>query len=248
MSSEIAIVVADVSRMAAIRERVQLPGRMMHFTAGNIASAMENIQTHRPKIVAIDALYAQTPSGAAFIDRVDALAVAGSTIRLIAQHEGRWVTTPRGGFEMANASQPLVSPALAAPAPQVVAAVTGAVAIAAPVAALNTRRAPRFPVRNPVDALVESGRASLVDISVLGAQIVSRPAVRPNQKIKVGLPDTDEMLNLVAHVAWSTFERPQADAEPHYRAGLEFTSAAQEALEDYRRRHCADQPIPYRGR
>jgi len=103
-------------------------------------------------------------------------------------------------------------------------------------------------VQHPVDALVESGRASLVDISVLGAQIVSRPVLRPSQKINVGLPDISEMLNVVAHVAWSTFERPQPDVEPHYRAGIEFTSAAQHALEDYRRRHCAEQPIPLRSR
>jgi hypothetical protein len=55
------------------------------------------------------------------------------------------------------------------------------------------------------------------------------------------------MLHVMAHVAWSTFEKPKL-ADAHYRAGMEFTGAAQEALEDYRRRHCADQPIPYRGR
>jgi hypothetical protein len=252
MSSEISIVVADVSRMSAIRERVHLPGRVTHFTSGNLAAAMENIRAHRPKVVAIDALFAQTPSGAAFADRVDALAIAGSTIRLIAQHEGRWVTTPRDGFVMVSGSRPVLAaapqPAVVLPSPLAVAAVSKSAAVAPATAAVNnTRRAPRFLVRSPVDALVDSGRGSLVDISVLGAQIVSQPALRPSQKIKIGLPDTSDMLHVAAHVAWCTFEKPQSDVEARYRAGLEFTSAAQEALEDYRRRHCADEPISYRG-
>ena len=53
------------------------------------------------------------------------------------------------------------------------------------------------------------------------------------------------MLHVMALVAWSRFEKPHIDAQ--YRAGLEFTGAAQQALEDYRLRHCAVEPIPYRG-
>jgi hypothetical protein len=102
-------------------------------------------------------------------------------------------------------------------------------------------------VRNPLDVVVENGSASLIDISVLGAQVVSGPALRPNQKIKIALPDTRDLLNVMAHVAWSTFEKPKLTTEAYYRAGIEFTGAAQEALEDYRRRHCAEEPIPYRG-
>jgi len=77
---------------------------------------------------------------------------------------------------------------------------------------------------------------------------VSLPVLRPGQKIKVSLPDTDDTLNVVAQVAWSLFERPQIQAEPHYRVGLEFTDAAQDALEGYRHRHCVSQPVPERSR
>jgi hypothetical protein len=112
-----------------------------------------------------------------------------------------------------------------------------------------TRRAPRFLVRDQLEVIVESGHASLVDMSVLGAQIVSLPVLRPKQKIKVDLTDVDEKtLSVVAHVAWSMFEKPPQQADPHYRVGLEFSGAAQQALEQYRQRHCAAQPIPKRGR
>ena len=238
--------------MPAIRDGMQLPVRAMHFTSGNLGSALESIRAYRPKVVAIDALFAQTPPGAAFVDRVEKLAIAGSDIRFVVQLEGRWVTAPRSGPGAVDLSAPPVPtvaapPVGAAPAPPVVAAPDRAV-VAAQMAAVNTRRAPRFLVRDPLNAVVESGNAGLVDISVLGAQIVSQPALRPNQKIKISLPDTDDMLHVTAHVAWSTFERLKLVSGAQYRAGIEFTDAAQQALEDYRRRHCTDEPIPYRGR
>ena len=83
---------------------------------------------------------------------------------------------------------------------------------------------------------------------MLGAQIVSRPALRPKQKIKVDLTDENKTLSVFAHVAWSMFEKVAAQTEPHYRVGIEFTGAAQQAIEKYQQRHCAAQPIPIRTR
>jgi hypothetical protein len=72
--------------------------------------------------------------------------------------------------------------------------------------------------------------------------------LRPNQKIKLALPDTSDVLRLTAQVAWSMYQKPKPEMDAYYRAGIEFTDAAQQMLEDYRRRHCAENPIPYRGR
>jgi hypothetical protein len=236
MPSAISIVVADPTRMPVIRERLRMPGSAMHFTTSNLAPAIENIRSYQPKLIAVDLLFAQTQSGRAFLDRVERLATAECVIQLITQVEGKWVTVPHHpGPGVATVS----AAAAAAPAPAIV---------VAPMVAVNTRRAPRFLVRDPLNAVVENGTASLVDISVLGAQVVSQPALRPNQTIKVALPDTGEMLRVTAHVAWSTFEKPKLVIQAYYRAGIEFTDAAQLALEDYRIRHCADEPIPYRGR
>jgi hypothetical protein len=191
----------------------------------------------------VDALFARTPPGVAFVERVEQLAIPQSDLRLVVQLDGRWVTAPRSSVpDSVSASRPVA--VMSRPA---VVAASAAPMIAAPAVALNTRRAPRFLVRDAVNAVVENGSANLVDISVLGAQIVSGPVLRPRQKIKIALPDTGDMLQVMAQVAWSTFEKPVLVMAAHYRAGIEFTDAAQQALEDYRRRHCADQPIPYRG-
>jgi hypothetical protein len=243
MPSDFTIVVADVARMPAIRAGLQVVGRAMHITSGNLASAMESIKNFQPKLVAVDALFAQTLTGAAFIERVEKLGIADSEVRLIARIEGSWVTTSRR--QRTGVITLSAPPIVAVSAPSVTA--TSAPLTAAHIAAVSTRRAPRFLVRDPLDVVVENGSAALIDISILGAQVVSGSVLRPNQKIRIALPDNRDMLHVMAHVAWSTFEKPKL-ADAHYRAGMEFTGAAQEALEDYRRRHCADQPIPYRGR
>ena len=241
MAQDISIVIADPSRMAAIRETASLPGRMMPFPAASLGSAMESVRAYRPKVVAVDAALAQTPSGVAFLDRVEQLNIAKS-ILLLVEHDGRWMTTPRNG---ANGR---TTPGAAAQTGSSKGSVAAVAAPAPRTEVVSTRRVPRFLVKNSLDVVVESGCAHLVDLSVLGAQLVSLPVLRPGQKLKVALPDTDDMLNVMAEVAWSLFEKPQVQAEPHYRVGLEFTDAAQIALEQYRKRHCGDQPTQFRNR
>jgi PilZ domain len=239
MPSDVAIVIADPISMGAIRETASIPGRMMPFGSNSLGSAMESVRAYRPKVVALDALVAQTPSGMTFLDRVEQLGIPKCKILLLAEHDGQWSTMPRGSAGNLTQARSAGAPA---PSKRAVPARPAAAEI------VGTRRVPRFMVRDSLDVTVESGCAHLVDISVLGAQVVSLPVLRPGQKIKVSLPDTDDTLNVIAQVAWSLFERPQLQVEPHYRVGLEFTDAAQQALEGYRQRHCADQPIPQRSR
>src|SRR5262249_10380857 len=125
--SDVSVIVADATRLAAIRDALRPSGHVMLFTAGMLAPAMESIRTYQPKLIAIDALFVKTPSGAAFVDRIDALPGAGSAIRLIVQHEGRWATMPRNGSPNAKPSQPAVDatpqPSLVAPSREAVASV-----------------------------------------------------------------------------------------------------------------------------
>jgi len=246
MASDTSIVVADPANLTAIRDGASLPGRVMMFASTSLGSAMESIRAYRPKIVAIDAIVLQTTSGVQFVDRLEQFAMPGCTTMILVQHEGRWITTPRNGGRNGG---PARSGGPQGPAPSKQIVVAAPEAVAAPRAeVVSTRRVPRFLVKDSLDVVIESGCANLIDLSVLGAQLVSLPVLRPGQKIKVGLPDTGDMLNVVAQVAWSLFEKPQMQAEPHYRVGLEFTDAAQQMLEKYRQRHCGDQPTAFRAR
>jgi len=145
MPSNISIVIADPTRMPIIRERLRLPGQALHFTSGSLAPAIDNIRSYQPKLIAVDMLFAQTPSGMAFVARVEKAAAAESTIRFITCVDGKWVTVPRGpsAAVTAAAAAPVTSsgrPAIVSPAPIVV----------------NTRRAPRFLVKDPLNAVVEN--------------------------------------------------------------------------------------------
>jgi hypothetical protein len=230
MPSDLTIVVADVTRMAAIRSGLRISGRVAYFASSSLGSALEAIQTHGPRVVAIDSAIVQTQQGSGFVKRVESLALPNCAIRLIIQSNGAWKTAER---ELP-------------PAPDTTAA-TGAAASSRPASPTgpppNTRRVPRFPMTDAVNAAVEGGQATLVNISVLGAQLVSVPVLRPGQTVKIALPDANDLLRLTANVAWSTFQQT-AQGTAVYRAGVAFTDAAKETLDDYCRRYGSENPLP----
>src|SRR6266852_5793204 len=233
MAADVTVLIADPLRMTAIRDELRMPGRVLRFSSSNLPSVLESIRANEPGIVAVDALFAETPAGKAFVDRVDKLAIPSSEIRLVVRQNGAWATTP-----LVSAGAPGAPVARVATAPTVDLKATG----------LNTRRVPRFLVLDPLQAVLDTTKAGLIDISVMGAQVMSSPALRPNQKLKVALPDGGDSLRVGATIAWSLFEKPKHANEPFYRAGIQFTDAEKEALEDYCRRHGSEDPIPQRRR
>jgi hypothetical protein len=241
MASDITVVVADAAQTLAIRAGLSLSGRVTCFTVGNLFAAHENIQMHHPKLIAVEAVFAETAPGQEFLARIERLAIRGSAIQLVVRAKGKWATTPYTG-PLATAASHAAAAAISTERP--VAVVPRLADVAAQTKGANTRRASRFRILESLNAVVENGQATLVNISILGAQVVSQPALKPTQKVKILLPDADEKVRLTADVAWVTFEQTQPGTAPHYRAGMEFTDAAQEILEDYCRRHCSQDPLP----
>lgn len=213
----IVVLIADPVRLRAIREASPFPYRVLYFTDSNLESALGSIRAHDRPVVALDTPFAHSDAGREFVDRLQHLAIARSAVRLVSFQDGHWTMKP-----------------LAAPA----------VAPGASVAAtVNTRRVPRFPVMDPLQVVVNGQPTRLVDMSVMGAQILSEPQLRPKQRLRITLPDEgDAVLQVRAQVAWSAFETSRDAPAPYYRAGLEFMDVPP-VLEDYCRRHCADEPI-----
>jgi hypothetical protein len=90
-----------------------------------------------------------------------------------------------------------------------------------------SRRAPRFKVSRETRVIIDGNPASVVDISMVGAQVISATALRPNQRIRM-LLDADESVRFNANVAWATFELPLEG--PRYRAGIQFHDANAEMM------------------
>ena len=90
-----------------------------------------------------------------------------------------------------------------------------------------SRRAPRFKVSRETRVIIDGNPASVVDISMVGAQVISATALRPNQRIRM-LLDADQSVRFNANVAWASFELPLEG--PRYRAGIQFHDANAEML------------------
>src|SRR4051812_17620095 len=221
MAQDLTVLIADPPRMASFRDELRLAGRVLRFSSSNLPTVLASIRANQPGTIAIDAQFVATAAGQAFVDRVGQMAIPALEICLVARHDGAWATRPL--FDSVQAAGP----------------------VDAKSSGLNTRRAPRFLVVDPLHGTVNTSDASLIDLSVLGAQVLSEPVLRPNQKIKLALPDVSATLQVTATIKWSWFEKPKHAGDAYYRAGIEFIET-KPALEDYCRRHCAEDPLPYR--
>jgi hypothetical protein len=74
-----------------------------------------------------------------------------------------------------------------------------------------------------VEVLADGNPATLVELSLVGAQIVSVSTLRPNQRLRMSLPDASRPIRFSAGVVWAAFEMPKEG--PQYRAGIEFYDA-----------------------
>jgi hypothetical protein len=198
-------------------------GEVLTFTDADALRALETITKRRPGVVALERLFAATPRGAALINRIKAdPALTGSEIRIVAHDTDYARVSPRrpaNSGVTAAVAEPVATPS-------------------APLDQRGTRRAPRFRIARNADLLVDGNQAALIDLSTLGAQVISATVLKPNQRVRVALFDDEGTVRLIASVAWASFEIP-VKSGPRYRAGLEFIDADPAGIDAYCRRHGA---------
>ena len=94
----------------------------------------------------------------------------------------------------------------------------------------GTRRAARFRIRQGVEIQLDGNPANLVDLSVMGAQVISATILRPNQRVRI-IPTDDFVMRLgrgrVGQVRTAATNRVAAA----YRAGVEFADADAAAMD-----------------
>ena len=96
----------------------------------------------------------------------------------------------------------------------------------------GTRRATRYLIQIGLELQLDGNPALVVDLSTAGAQVVSPTVLRPNQKVRINLPNDEFMLRFRGAIAWAKFELPQGPAKaPQYRAGIEFVDGDAQAIE-----------------
>jgi len=232
--SAAALVIAAQNLMPALRERVEVEGECLEFADTEPIQALQAIIEHQPTLIVLERLFAATPRGAALINRIKSDPQLSACEVRVMSHTGdytRQVVKPTP-VEAASVSH---SPAAGAQPSG------GAVATEdapRPLDWHGTRRAPRHKVREGVEIQLDGNPAMVVDLSSVGAQVVSPTVLRPNQKVRISLPSDDFVMRFRGSIAWAKFELPTPPARaPQYRAGVEFTDSDPAALETFCQRH-----------
>jgi hypothetical protein len=216
------VLIAAPEHLPLLKERSDLSGAIA-FPDTDALQALDAITRQRPTVVALERLFAGTSRGAAFINRIKAdPALASCEIRIVA-HDSAYsrVSTPT---RRPGETPPVAAPAAVAEPPRAEPPRPGP----APLDQRGTRRAPRFKVVDNVEVLVDGNPATLIDVSVVGAQVLSATTLRPNQRLRMSLPDAVRPIRFNAGVAWAAFEMPKGG--PRYRAGIEFYDAEADAV------------------
>ena len=216
------VLIAPTEHLQILSGRSDLAGTIA-FADTDALRALDAITRQRPALVALERLFAATSRGAALINRIKAdPALATCEIRIVA-HDAPPDAPPDVPHATAHDAEPVRTVPRGAAA-----AVAEALPVAAPLDQRGTRRAPRFKIVDGVEVLIDSNPATLIDLSLVGAQVVSATSLKPNQRLRISFPDQSRPVRFSAAVAWASFEMPKGG--PRYRAGIEFFDADPEAV------------------
>jgi PilZ domain-containing protein len=228
------VVIGAPHLIAALTERsASASGEVLAFSDAEALLALDEIVKRRKCAIELERKFAGTRRGTALIARITAdPTLAQSELRVVS-HDGQDVRI----LQRAAADPP---PALD------VAVVTPLGGDPVPIDAhahppldlRGTRRAPRFKIAGDMSVQVDGSPAKLIDLSTVGAQVVSPTILKPNQRVRVALHDDRGALRLNATIAWTFFEIPPKGG-PHYRAGVNFVDANSDKVGAFCNRHRA---------
>jgi CheY-like chemotaxis protein len=223
-----AVVIAATNLMPALQERLAEEGELLAFADTEPIQALQAILEQRPPLIVLERLFAATPRGAALINRIKTDPQLSNAEVRVMSHTGDY---SRQVAKPSKAEPP--SDAGTASGPATSLAVAPAEPATRPLDWHGTRRATRYRVRPGVEIQVDGNPASVVDLSVVGVQVLSSTVLRPNQKVRISIPNEEFVMRFRGAIAWAKFELPKPNDPPRYRAGVDFADADAAALDEY---------------
>jgi hypothetical protein len=207
VSEPCVVLIGSPDLLPALRARAgAINGELIEFSHLDAVTALQAITKRRPQMVALERLFAMTTRGAALINRVKAdPSLQDVEIRVLAHDSDYTRVVPRA--KPAAAAAPALDQ-------------TG------------TRRAPRFKIAGRVEVVIDGKTAVLVDLSTVGAQVVTPFAIKPNQEVSMALPHSEGAVRFNAKVAWTSFA-PTPEGAPRYRFGIDFVDADPAAVDAF---------------
>lgn len=199
MSSQI-VLIGPSDALPSLQERLDPSADVQTFTESEALEALDHIIRTRPVVVVMHDEFADSSRGQALINRIkDDAALRDVEVRVMARNAAQnRVAVKRGSHGGA------------------------AVAVDEPPKPLDqkgTRRAPRIRIKDGVEVAVDGNPAALVDLSAVGAQVVSPTVLKPNQRVRVMMENGK--VKCAGAVAWAAFEMPKG-MPTRYRAGIDW--------------------------
>ena len=209
MTEPCTVMVAASDLLPGLKERLgTIGGDLLTFTDAEALNALQAIVKRRPRIVALERTFAVTPRGAALINRIKVdPSLRQAEIRVLSHNSDYSRVVPRAA--------PPGTPALDQ---------------------RGTRRAQRFKMAENVRVTLDGKSGTLVDLSTVGAQVMSSSGLKPNQRVAMALIDEASSVEFSASTAWTSFEMSPSGA-PRYRAGLNFEDADAASVDAFCERH-----------
>ncbi len=205
------VVIATADVLAAVQARLSaLGGEVLGFNETQAIPALEAVFRRKPGVVAFERRFAMTPRGAALMNRIKSdPKLLKTEIRVVAHDSDYSRVSPR----QKTAAQKALDQK-------------------------GTRRAARFKMKSSTAIAIDAGAGRIIDLSIIGAQIVCPATLKPLQELKITLTVASGNVKFGAKVAWASFEIPP-NSGPCYRAGIEFVDADAAAVEAFIQDHKA---------
>lgn len=196
------VLIGPADSLPSLQERLDPAAEIQSFTESEALEALDHIIRTKPVVVAMQDEFADSSRGQALINRIkDDKTLADVEVRVMAKNAAQnRVAVKRGGHGGG-----------------------AAVAVDEPKALdqKGTRRAPRIRIKDGVEVAVDGNPAALVDLSTVGAQVVSATVLKPNQRVRVSMGDGKTAVKCAGSIAWAAFEMPKG-MPTRYRAGIDW--------------------------
>ena len=206
------VLIAEPDQLAVLRARPEYANAVA-FTDAQTPAALEAILINKPDIVAVERIFASKSRGAALVNRIKAdPSLDMCEIRIVTDSGAARVSARQAAASSGGGTT----------------TITAVVTTPSVLDQRGTRRAARHKIIGGIEVLIDGNPALLVDMSVVGAQVVSTTLLKPNQRVRLAFVESAKSVRFSAGVAWSSFELPKGT--PRYRAGIEFFDADADAV------------------
>jgi hypothetical protein len=220
------VLIAAAEHIASLKEREELVDTVM-FSDAEALKALDVITRQRPDVVLLDRLFADTSRGTALINRIKADPSLGNCEIRIVEDDRSYSQVPLHRAAEGGSTGGSGGGAAGLVVEDMPTSITA-------LDQIGTRNAPRFKVADGIEVEIDGNPATLVNLSISGAQVVSPTILKPNQRVRF-IMSTKPPIRLKAAVAWASFEIPKGNAR--YRAGIQLFGADPAAIMRFIERH-----------